>query len=231
MVTFIEVLDGPQRGNQYKVLPDVTLGRTQADILIDDPKVSSLHAKFEMNDKGKLVIRDLQSANGIKINGQKVKKVTLLSGVIFEIGSTRFRVLHHEDSLAPEENIVLTWRHHLRHGLEELLPEYPVRSKKISYTKYILQLSFIQGVQNTESVLISYLPRKAGFGNIDIDLRDTEIPKDAFELLNDNDSLRIRVFAPGLIKINDQNLSSAHLEEGDLISFGNTVIRIEFLEA
>lgn len=230
MVTFIEVMDGPQRGNQYKVQADVTLGRTLADILIDDPKVSSTHAKFALNDKGTYSLVDLDSSNGLKINGRRVKKISLLPGVNFEIGNTQFRVVLLEDQSAPAFDKILTWRDKVRHKLGELITDYPIRSKNIFYTEQILQFEFLQGVQATEEISITYLPRRAGFGNLDINLKDTEVPRDAFELLRDNNYIRIRIFAPGLIKINDKAVSAATLEPDDIISFGSTRIKVTFLE-
>ncbi len=232
MVTFIEVMDGPQRGNQYKVQSDVTLGRTQADILIDDPKVSSTHAKFVLNEKGNHSLVDLDSSNGLKINGRRVKKISLLPGVVFEIGNTQFRVVLIEDRSAPVAAFdkILTWRDKVRQNLGDLITDYPIRSKNIFYTEQILQLEFLQGVQATEEVYITYLPRRAGFGNIDINLKDTEVPKDAFELIRDNNHIRIRIFSPGLIKINDKAVSAATLESDDIISFGSTRIKVNLLE-
>lgn len=230
MVTFIEVMDGPQRGNQYKVQSDVTLGRTLADILIEDPKVSSTHAKFVINEKGNYSLVDLESSNGLKINGRRVKKISLLPGVTFEIGSTQFRVLLLEDESAPIFDKILTWRDRVRHKLGELITDYPIRSKNIFYTEQILQLEFIQGIQASEEVYVTYLPRRAGFGNLDINLKDTEVPKDAFELIRDNNHIRIRIFSPGLIKLNDKAVSAATLESEDIISFGSTRIKVNFLE-
>src|SRR5262249_49407510 len=60
-------------------LPDIrlssgeskTLGRSlQADVVIDEPSLSRLHARLTVDDSGRLTIEDLGSTNGIFVNGE-----------------------------------------------------------------------------------------------------------------------------------------------------------------
>ena len=77
--------------------PGFTIGRgTEADLRINDPNVSRLHAQVTVEDMGDgslhVAITDLGSTNGLVINGQKVRSGRLEDGSRIEIGSTRMLV-------------------------------------------------------------------------------------------------------------------------------------------
>ena len=76
--------------------PGLTIGRgTDADLRINDPGISRLHAEIRVNGSGAVVnldIVDLGSTNGIIVNGQKVRRAVLEVGSRIEIGSTRMLV-------------------------------------------------------------------------------------------------------------------------------------------
>jgi len=77
--------------------PGFTIGRgTEADLRINDPGVSRLHAQVNVEDAGdgqvKVNIADLGSTNGLTVNGQKVRSAPLAEGSRIEIGSTRMLV-------------------------------------------------------------------------------------------------------------------------------------------
>jgi FHA domain-containing protein len=71
-------------------LPDhpVTLGRSKdCDIRLSDPNVSRRHAEIRPNAVGWTVV-DLDSTNGIEVDGKRVKELALTDGAHFTIGST-----------------------------------------------------------------------------------------------------------------------------------------------
>jgi len=77
--------------------PGFTIGRgTEADLRINDPGVSRLHAQIGVEDAGdgtvNVTITDLGSTNGLIVNGQKVRSVPLAEGSRIEIGTTRMLV-------------------------------------------------------------------------------------------------------------------------------------------
>jgi len=58
---------------------EVTVGRAPGcAVLIDDPTVSSLHARLS-HQAGRVVVDDLGSRNGTLLNGRKLKSPTALS--------------------------------------------------------------------------------------------------------------------------------------------------------
>jgi hypothetical protein len=76
--------------------PGFVIGRgTEADLRINDPGVSRLHAEIRVNGTGpqqSIDIVDLGSTNGIVVNGHKVRQSALADGTRIEIGSTRMLV-------------------------------------------------------------------------------------------------------------------------------------------
>lgn len=76
--------------------PGLVIGRgTEADLRINDPGISRLHAEIRVSGSGpntKLDIVDLGSTNGIIVNGQRVRHSVLDEGSRIEIGSTRMLV-------------------------------------------------------------------------------------------------------------------------------------------
>ena len=76
--------------------PGITIGRgTDADLRINDPGISRLHAEIRVSGSGpaqQVDIVDLGSTNGIVINGEKVRHGVLTDGTRIQIGSTRMLV-------------------------------------------------------------------------------------------------------------------------------------------
>lgn len=66
-----------------------SIGRKQADIILDDTKVSSLHAEIE-RQSSKFIIRDLKSTNGTFVNRNPVVEAELVDQDVVEIGSSTF---------------------------------------------------------------------------------------------------------------------------------------------
>ncbi|AHZ85689.1 FHA domain-containing protein [Bdellovibrio bacteriovorus] len=229
MVTFIEIMDGPNEGSRFKVEEGLTLGRSKADIIIKDGKVSSTHAQFAVDGKGQFVLQDLESSNGIHINGRRVKKVALLPGVIFELGRTQFKVVTVEEELALDFSRLITWRSILQDRLGGL--EAPKKSTPITLQSFspALRLQFIQGIQTDEEIILGYGPRKAGADCLDIELLDDEAPKEAFELHSGPGMVEIKIKAPGRVTLNNKSVDAEMLKDGDLISVGNTLIKVTYI--
>jgi pSer/pThr/pTyr-binding forkhead associated (FHA) protein len=69
----------------------IAMGRSEArDIVLFDPAASRNHAIVELRAEG-FWLRDLGSANGTYVNGQKATEQPLSAGDVIRIGSTEFR--------------------------------------------------------------------------------------------------------------------------------------------
>ena len=72
-VTF-QVLDGVDKGRVFRDLPvPLTIGREEGNLLrLNDDRVSRFHAKVQQ-DGGDLILTDLESTNGTRVNGHIVQ--------------------------------------------------------------------------------------------------------------------------------------------------------------
>src|SRR5438876_4734011 len=82
-------------------LPDIrlssgeskTLGRAlTADVVIDEPSLSRLHARLTVDDRGRLTVEDLGSTNGIFINGEPQVAGPLAAGDHVRFGFLEYLV-------------------------------------------------------------------------------------------------------------------------------------------
>src|SRR5262245_30270865 len=65
-----------------------TIGRSpQADVVVDEPSLSRLHAAVSMSSDGNLTVEDLGSTNGVFINQSRRQTAALLTGdrVVFGV--------------------------------------------------------------------------------------------------------------------------------------------------
>ena len=72
-VTF-QVLEGIDKGRIFRELPTpVTIGREEGNVLrLNDERVSRFHAKVQV-DNGEIILTDLESTNGTRVNGNVVQ--------------------------------------------------------------------------------------------------------------------------------------------------------------
>ncbi len=87
-VTFL-VLEGVDKGRVYRNIPlPVTLGREEGNALrLNDERVSRYHAKVQTED-GDIILTDLDSTNGTRVNGSTVQIRRLRAGDQISIGRT-----------------------------------------------------------------------------------------------------------------------------------------------
>jgi FHA domain len=85
----LRVLDGADCGRVYEQLPTpVTIGREEGNtIQVNDERVSRFHIKIQA-DQDKIVITDLESTNGTKINGDDIQLRILRYGDLIMLGRT-----------------------------------------------------------------------------------------------------------------------------------------------
>lgn len=87
MTITLRVLDGADRGRVFgDVSPPVTIGREEGNsIQLNDERVSRFHLKIQ-EDHDKLVLTDLESTNGTKVNGEDIQLRILRFGDMITLG-------------------------------------------------------------------------------------------------------------------------------------------------
>ena len=89
----LRALEGEEKGTVYPVhKPRITIGRANADVIVDDMLSSRVHCSLEVMDQS-VVLRDLNSTNGTYVNDQPIQAVTLSNGSIFRIGGHSFQLV------------------------------------------------------------------------------------------------------------------------------------------
>ncbi|MEV4760419.1 FHA domain-containing protein [Micromonospora sp. NPDC049559] len=93
LLPLLTVVDGPMRGASFRIRPGRrTIGRGEdADILIEDRRVSRRHATVEL-DGGRAVLVDAGSTNGTWLNDRRLAGAAeLRDGDRLRIGSVELR--------------------------------------------------------------------------------------------------------------------------------------------
>ncbi len=86
-VITLRVIDGADRGHVYNnLLTPVTIGREEGNsVQLNDERISRFHIKIQ-EDQSKLVLTDLESTNGTRINGEDAQLRILRFGDVISVG-------------------------------------------------------------------------------------------------------------------------------------------------
>lgn len=95
----IAIIAGPDAGTVYRFeKPLITIGRSGADLIINDSEASRQHAAIEVRDQV-VLLEDLKSTNGTLIDGSRLTEpVELQDKSEFQIGGTTLMLIVTEDS-------------------------------------------------------------------------------------------------------------------------------------
>jgi len=83
----LRVLDGADRGQVYDDLQaPITIGREEGNsVQLNDERISRFHIKIQ-EDQDKLVLTDLESTNGTRVNGEDTQLRILRYGDVVSVG-------------------------------------------------------------------------------------------------------------------------------------------------
>jgi two-component system cell cycle sensor histidine kinase/response regulator CckA len=81
------ILAGDDPGRRIYLEGDVVLGRgKECDAIVSDQGISRRHALVGRNSEGQYFVRDLESRNGVRVNGHRVKEAVLEFGDEIALG-------------------------------------------------------------------------------------------------------------------------------------------------
>ena len=95
----LAVIDGPDAGSVFRIeKPRVTIGRSNADLTLNDTEASRNHAAVEVRDLIYMLV-DLGSTNGTMFEGQKIAgSVELQNHAEFVVGASTLMLIVTEDT-------------------------------------------------------------------------------------------------------------------------------------
>lgn len=80
---------------------EMRIGRTDDnDVALDHRSLSRTHCKLVREDNGEWRVIDMQSANGLMVNGEPYAQVTLRPGDVLELGHVKFKFVGPNDDAA-----------------------------------------------------------------------------------------------------------------------------------
>jgi len=144
--------EGPLKGQTWTLANDIVIGRDiTCDITIPDRQVSRRHAQIKISDGGSVEVVDLDSKNGIYVNGERIVGTAVLNdGDAIKIALIQEIIYVSSDATIPlqvsdpdadstpklflDENARRVWI-----GDEELLPPLSVSQYKLLTLLYYSQ--------------------------------------------------------------------------------------------
>lgn len=231
------ILDSTDPSVLGKTIPlksGFVIGRSKGNLIIEDERVSSIHAEIQVNNQGEFFLVDKDSRNGIKVQGKKITKLLLGPGVIFQVGNTLIETKYIEPK-AKETKFNLSQRD-LSDKSYELIKDIDVHqfnvAKPIFFDKPI-KLSVIQGLQLNQTWQIEYGPYKFGSACVGGILVGDNMPIEVFEVFQTGSGKMVRVLTSDrIVKLNTIPLINESLvDNGDILSIhlsDSDITRIKF---
>ena len=105
------VLSSNFAGKEFELSrPQMIVGRTdENDLVVNHRSISRNHAKLVREpDTGRYTISDLQSSNGVRVNGQDYGKVELRRGDVIDLGHVRLRFVEPGEDFVFARDAVIT---------------------------------------------------------------------------------------------------------------------------
>ncbi len=105
------VLSSNFAGKEFELSrPQMIIGRTdENDIVVNHRSISRNHAKLVREpETGRYTISDLQSSNGVRVNGQDYGKVELRRGDVVDLGHVRLRFVEAGEDFVFARDAVIT---------------------------------------------------------------------------------------------------------------------------
>ena len=211
----IQALTGPLKNQVFSIRNGLTFGRERGDIVLQDPSVSKIHAKIEINPDGKMMIIDQESKNKIYIDDKKIVKSILEKDTVFKIGKSEFVVKLIQ---SPEE----LWFSFVKNQVKKI--ENTPMSLKVFFKP--VQVKFYSGLQKGQQYKLYYGPRFFGRHSVDCPVFDRKAPEKSFVLIPEPEKILFKTSHPAQVRMNNGELEKSHIKNGDEIFIGESVLKV-----
>lgn len=242
MGLILKVKSGPLSGQSLAVKEDMVFGRQNATVNLNDPRVSSAHARVTLAG-GRWLLVDNESKNGIRDDaGERVDKLVLKDGIAFMIGDSQFEVMEVPDEALEDAPRAVDarpaksgkkpryWNDVLAEFLEKHGDAFKDEVIPVAPLEPALILEFTRGVQVNSKWILGFGPRKIGISSLDLPIWEPGAPGVCFEIHPSNDGLIFKTSHPDVVRLNGQQVDRDVLRMGDTIKILDTLIEVDFVE-
>jgi pSer/pThr/pTyr-binding forkhead associated (FHA) protein len=245
----LTVVEGVDEGLSVRLEnPQAMIGRKDCDLTLHDRKVSHQHAALEISgDEVKII--DLESRNGILVNGKKVSRARLSNLDEIRMGFTKIKVLIVEDLNAfknrnsPDEvNRTVTEpkaREPRRRDIHSMIDDELKRFSKwdlspetesmeepeISHRGCVLEV--LEGPDAGKRIRIEKSGTTLGRGKADISFGDSDISRihATIDIYGKGHAVIRDLGSTNGTYVNKKKITEAKLADGDRIQLGGTLCR------
>lgn len=221
MRLFLEIIEGPDKGQQINLKKSTSFGRKDAEIIFNDPKLSGIHGLFKFDPASGWALIDQESRNGIWVKGIREQNIPIYDGMEFQIGQTTIlcRIIIKstkkvEGGFVQWLNLVTKLLKNSKNQLQEIKPE--------------MRLKTVQGLQYGHFWDVFFGPRVVGKEQMDICIYEESAPEEAFEILVKKRYPYFHTKHPDIVKLNGESISDKQLIPGDTIQIGDSKFLVEF---
>jgi len=204
-----------------------TIGRKQADILLDDPEVSSQHVELRRKESN-YFLKDLKSTSGTFVNQQRVDKVQLIDQDVIKVGQNTFCFFaDSRDFLGVTE--MSRGEISPKEKKEDLSDEFTVKTaKKLSIP--LLQINIIDGPDEGKSFSFRKSHITIGRNDTDIVLLDIDSSrKHALLEVLGNSSVYLRdLNSTNGTFLNGKKIKAEKINSGAMIKIGDSKLQVIF---
>lgn len=216
----LEVLDGKNKGRRIALRNGLVIGRNIDALVFEDDEMDELHAIINSDSKKSWNIECL-GENKLRLGFEEVVRVKLITGLVFNMGQTGFKVVHRAG------RAIESWLGEIKQWLEN----NPGQRTHTDLTLFLrpVRLSFIQGAQYEEIYTLSYGPRELGHNSLDLNIKDPSVPSQVAKFFQITDQIYIENLAGEKVTLNGAPFDQALVSNGDKLKVGSNVIELSVL--
>lgn len=209
-----------------------TLGRRLSDIILDDPKASSVHAEIRKENSFYRLV-DLKSTNGTYLNRRKVDEMILSDQDVIEIGMTTLCFFSDiRDFHGPVEEVTGSFKTRPSEEKNPLQEPTNVTTHSKTLTQVPIELEMLEGDSKGKKFRFRKTHILIGREEGDLAVLDLDVSRRhaLLEVLSANVIYLKDLQSTNGTFVNGQPIQSHRLKAGDQIRLGNTLLRFNIGE-
>ncbi len=247
----LTVVEGDDKGVSVRLeKPQTILGRKEADLPLRDRKVSHQHAAIEISGQ-EVSIVDLESRNGVIVNGKKVSRIRLSNLDEIQLGLTKIKVLIVESLDAFKSRNVQPQAAPKRHAAApdpsgskrdiasmiddelkrfskwDLASEPGVSKEDSGIVRHGYLLEVLEGPDAGKRIRLEKEGTTIGRGKADISFQDSDISRlhATIEIIGKGHVVIRDLGSTNGTYVNRKRVTEARLHNGDKVALGATLLR------